>query len=121
MGGSQLALPLGSRKNRLLGRSGGDLGEPLGALGAVLGLSWGSHGALLGHLGAILRPRKAIEREEARKQASLIFFRCLKEFRFLGASPQISEASWSSLGAFLGPLGAFGEASCGILGCLEPC
>ena len=68
----QLALPLGSPKNGLLKRSWGALGPLLGALGAVLGLSWASPEALLGHLGAILRPRKAIGSEKTKRQKHLV-------------------------------------------------
>ena len=93
------------------GPSRGGLGALLCALGAVLGLSWASLGALLVHLGAILRPRKAVESERAKMHKSLISFRSLKDLGFLGASLEVSEASWSRLGAFLGPLGASWEPS----------
>ena len=94
----------------------------MGALGAVLGLSWGPLGALLGNLGAILRPRKAIGSEQARRQKSFMFFRFLKDLGILGASLGSSLASLSRLGAVLGRswgllehLGSHLEASWAIL------
>ena len=51
------------------------------------------------------------ESEKARRQTSLIFFRFLKDFGFLGASVWSYLASWSRLGAVLGPLGASSEPS----------
>ena len=74
----------------------------LGALGALLGGPY---------LEAILRPRKAVGSEKAGRQKSLIFFMFLKDFGLLGASLGSSLASWSRLGAILGPLGASSEPS----------
>ena len=71
-----------------------------------MGLSWASPGALLCQLGAILRPRKAIESAEAGRQNNIDFFNCLKGFGILAASLEGSVATWSRLGAVLGPHGA---------------
>ena len=82
----------------------------MGALGAVLGLSWASLGALLGHLGAILRPRMAIETEKARKPKTLIFSRFWKDVGLLGISwerlGRLVGASWGLLGPSWGALAA---------------
>ena len=95
--------PLGSSKNRLLDPSCGALGALLGVMKAVSGLSWASLGALLGQLGAILRPRKAIGSEKARRQKTLIFLRFWKDFSLLGGLlgrlGGLLEPSWSGLGA----------------------
>ena len=68
-----------------------------------MGPSWASLGALLGHLGAILRPRKAIGSEKARKQKTLIFHWFLKDFGLLGGLlgrlRGHLEPSWNGLGA----------------------
>ena len=100
----------------------------MGALGAVLGLSWAPLGALLGHLEAILRPRKAIGSEKARRQKSLIFIRFLKDFGILGASLGSSEGTWSRPGAVLRALGGMLKAilnhlglSCKILETISIC
>ena len=73
------------------------------ALGAVLGLSWAPLGALLGHLGAILRPRKAIGSEKARKQKTTVVHLFLTDFDLLGGLlgrlRDQSESSWGGLGA----------------------
>ena len=91
-------------KHRLLGPS-------WSALGPVLGPSWAPLGALLGNLGAILRPRKPIGSETARMQKTLVVIWFLKDFALLEASLESHLASWSRLGAVLGPLGASWEPS----------
>ena len=101
--GASIRVPRRGPKMSLLGHSWGALGALLGALGAVLGLSWAPLGALLGHLEAILRPRKVIGSEKARKQKTLLFLRCLKDVCLLGAS---SGRSWSPLGPSWGHLEA---------------
>eukprot|EP00959_Pyramimonas_sp_CCMP1952_P329491 6898185-Pyramimonas_sp.AAC.1 len=74
----------------------------------------------MGPLGAVVRPRKAIGSEKARRQHSLMFLRLLKDVGLWAASWEVSEASWRRLGAFLRPLGASWEPLRGILGYLEP-
>ena len=71
----------------------------MSCVAVVVGPSWS-------HLGAILRPRMAIGSQKARRQKSLIFHMFLKDFGFLAASWEGSEATWSHLGAVLGSLGA---------------
>ena len=117
---ASFSVPPSRPSNGRLGLSWSALGALLGALGPVLGLSWARLGALLGHLGAILRPQEPIESEKARRQQTLIFLRCLKEFGLSGASLGGSVASWGRLWALLGrcwgPLGALWKGLGGLLG-----
>ena len=70
----------------------------MGALGAVLGLVSVFLRVLLGHLGAILRPRKAIESERATMQKTAICFYVFEGIYvlggFLGSTEGVLEPSW---------------------------
>ena len=95
--------PLKSPPGPLLGRSWGALGRSWGRLGALLGPSWGPLGPSWSHLEASDGHRK----RKGEKAKIIAFFpRFLKDFGLLEASLGSYLASWSRLGAFLGPLGA---------------
>ena len=99
-----LRSPRRGPKSRLWGPTWAALGALLDALGPVLGLSWARLGALLGHLGAILRPQEPIGSEKERRPNTVSFHWFWNGFGLSGASLGGSAATWSRLGAILGPL-----------------
>ena len=76
-------------------------------LGALVGLSWGSFWLSWSNLEASEGYPKGMG-DDAKH---IGFLRCLIHFGFLAAPLEVSEASWSRLGAFLGPLAACWEPS----------